>query len=73
MSKVALTLAERLAQIRNIPNHMLPSTLKHKLLLPKITELKLEANKSAKELGLPPSIYLGSLGHFLEHPRIFKN
>jgi hypothetical protein len=73
MSKVALTLAERLAQIRNIPNHMLPSTLKHKVLLPKITELKLEANKSAKELGLPPSIDLGSLGHFLEHPRIFKN
>lgn len=72
MSKVALTLAERLAQIRNIPNHMLPSTLKHKLLLPKITELKLEANKSAKELGLPSSIDLGSLGHFLEHPRIFK-
>lgn len=57
MSKVALTLAERLAHMRHIPNHMLPSTLKHKVILPKITELKLEANKSAKELGPVFSFY----------------
>lgn len=51
MSKAALSLAERLAQLRQIPQHLLPGTLRHKLLLPRLTELKLEANRSAKELG----------------------
>lgn len=37
MSKVATSLAERLAQMRQIPPNMLPSTLKHKILLPKFT------------------------------------
>lgn len=57
MSKAALSLAERLAQLRQIPNHMLPATLKHKILLPKFTELKFEANRNAKELGPIFSFY----------------
>lgn len=57
MSKAALSLAERLAQLRQIPNHLLPSTLKHKVLLPKITELRLEANRTAKEIGPVFSFY----------------
>lgn len=51
MSKAALSIAEKLAQLRHIPNSMLPATLKHKILLPKLTELKVEANRNAKELG----------------------
>jgi hypothetical protein len=37
MSKVALSIAERLAHLRNIPQQMLPSTLKHKILVPKLS------------------------------------
>jgi hypothetical protein len=37
MSKVALSLAEKLSQLRHIPQQMLPSTLKHKIILPKFT------------------------------------
>lgn len=48
MSKAALSLAEKLAQLRQIPANLLPNTLKHKILLPKFTEFKLEANKSSK-------------------------
>lgn len=41
MSKAALSLVDRLAQLRQIPQHLLPSTLRHKVLLPRLTELKL--------------------------------
>lgn len=41
MSKAALSFVDKLAQLRQIPQHMLPGTLKHKILLPKLTELKL--------------------------------
>lgn len=41
MSKVALSLADKLAHLRQIPQHLLPGTLKHKIMLPKLTELKL--------------------------------
>jgi hypothetical protein len=57
MSKAVLSVAERLAQLRHIPNSMLPATLKHKILLPKLTEIKLEANRNAKELGPVYSFY----------------
>ena len=40
MSKVSLTVAEKLAQLRKIPPNMLPSTLKHNIVLPNITEIK---------------------------------
>ena len=40
MSKPALALADKLAQLRQIPQHLLPATLKHKILLPRLTELK---------------------------------
>lgn len=55
--KAGLTVVEKLAQLRTIPAHMLPSTLKHKILLPKCTEIKLEANKLAKELGPTLAFY----------------
>jgi hypothetical protein len=34
-----------------IPPNLLPSTLKHKTVLPKVTEIRLEYNRSAKEFG----------------------
>jgi len=36
MSKVILSVADKLKQMKQIPENLLPSTLKHKILLPKI-------------------------------------
>lgn len=44
-------LAERLAQLRVVPQAMLPSTLKHKILLPNVAEIRLEYSRNAKEFG----------------------
>lgn len=49
--KAGLLVADKLARLRQIPNNMLPSTLKHKLLLPKIAEIRLDYSRSAKEFG----------------------
>ena len=40
MSKVSLTVAEKLAQLRKIPANLLPSTIKYNLVLPNISEIK---------------------------------
>lgn len=48
MSKVVISIAERLKQLRQIPENMLPSTLTHKITLPKFTEMKIEHNQRAK-------------------------
>lgn len=49
--KAGLSVAEKLNKMRVIPNTMLPSTLKHKLVLPNIVEIRLDYSRSAKEFG----------------------
>ena len=48
MSKAVVSLAEKLALLRVIPSQMIPSTLKHKINLPKLTEMKFEYARHAK-------------------------
>jgi hypothetical protein len=48
MSKVVISLAEKLALLRAIPPQMIPSTLKYKINLPKLTEMKFEYARRAK-------------------------
>ena len=48
MSRVSLTVAEKLAQLRKIPLGMLPSTLKYNLVLPNISEIRFEYSRNAK-------------------------
>ncbi len=48
MNKATVSLAQKLAELRVIPQNILPSTLKYKVTLPKIAELKIEYSKNAK-------------------------
>ena len=51
MSKPAASVAEKMAKLSQIPEQMLPSTLKHRTLLPNIKEIRYEYNRFAKEFG----------------------
>jgi hypothetical protein len=51
MSKVVISLAERLAQLRIIPPEKIPTTLKHDIVLPKFQEIRFESARNAKEFG----------------------
>ena len=51
MNKAGLSIAEKIAQLRPIPQELLPSTLKYNLKFPKFAEIKFEYAKTAKELG----------------------
>lgn len=46
--KAGLSVADKLAKLRQIPSNMLPSTLKHKLILPRIEEIRLDYSRAAK-------------------------
>ena len=48
MSKVVKTVAEKIAALRHIPPTMLPSTLKHNLMLPKISEMRFDYARNAR-------------------------
>ena len=76
MSKAAKTVAEKLAQLRNIPPNLLPSTLKHKLVLPNITEMRFEYSKSARTFGplyLFYRKYIADLRHHNPHMKIVRS
>ena len=51
------SVAEKIASMRPIPENMLPSTLKHNIVVPKLAELKLEYSTTAKEFGPMYSFY----------------
>ena len=51
------SVAEKIASLRHIPENMLPSTLKHNIVVPKLAELKLEYSTTAKEFGPMYSFY----------------
>lgn len=76
MSKVVLSVAEKLAQLRVIPPQSFPSTLKHNILLPKFTEIKFEYARQAKESGPTYAFYrkyIADLRHHNPNLKIYRD